>query len=80
VRTLLDNFEIGTSAGCHICLVHKPLGLPLSDFQALLPSGKLPQDILKLTLIHVLLALDYLHTDGHLIHTGMRFCDYDRSH
>jgi hypothetical protein len=60
VRTLLDNFEIGTSAGCHICLVHKPLGLPLSDFQALLPSGKLPQDILKLTLIHVLLALDYL--------------------
>jgi serine/threonine-protein kinase SRPK3 len=51
-------------------MVHKPLGLRISDFQALIPGGKLPQDILKLTLKHVLLALEFLHSECHLAHTG----------
>ena len=70
MRTLLDTFETATATGSHICFVHKPLDLRLSDFQALCPAGKLPPDILKLTLTHLLLALDYLHTKCHLIHTG----------
>jgi hypothetical protein len=28
VRTLLATFEIETKSGSHICLVHKPSGLP----------------------------------------------------
>ncbi|KAF4627658.1 hypothetical protein G7Y89_g10500 [Cudoniella acicularis] len=72
VRTLLDTFEIATAAGSHICLVHKPLGLRQSDFQALCPACKLPQDLLKLTLTHILLALDYLHTKCRLIHTDIQ--------
>lgn len=66
----LDTFEITTSEGCHHCLVHKPLGLRLLDLQNLFPSGKLPENILKLTLTHVLLALDFLHTIAQVIHTG----------
>ena len=51
-------------------MVHKPLGLRISDFQALIPGRKLPQDILKLTLKHMLLALEFLHSECHLAHTG----------
>jgi len=67
---LLDSFDITTDTGSHICMVHKPLGLRISDFQALVPGGKLPQDILKLTLKHILLALEFLHSECNLAHTG----------
>lgn len=66
----LDTFKITTSEGYHHCLVHKPLGLRLLDLQNLFPSGMLPENILKLTLTHVLLALDFLHTEAQVIHTG----------
>jgi hypothetical protein len=51
-------------------MVHRPLGLRISDFQPLIPGGRLPQDILKLTLKHVLLGLEFLHSECHLAHTG----------
>jgi len=51
-------------------MVHKPLGLRISDFQALVPGERLPQVILKLTLKHILLALDFLHSECNLAHTG----------
>ncbi|KAH6724210.1 putative CDK4/6 [Leptodontidium sp. MPI-SDFR-AT-0119] len=56
----------------HICMVHKPLGLLISDFQALIPGGKLQQDMLKLTLKHVLLALEFLHSECNLAHTDIQ--------
>ena len=70
VRMLLDLFDITTATGNHICMVYRPLGLRISDFQALIPGGKLSQVILKLTLKHVLLALEFLHSVCHLAHTG----------
>jgi serine/threonine-protein kinase SRPK3 len=73
VRTLLDTFNIDTATGSHICMVHKPLGLRISDFQELVPGERLPQEILKLTLKHVLLALDFLHSKCDLAHTGKFF-------
>lgn len=76
VRMLLDSFDITAATGNHICMVHKPLGLRISDFQALIPGGKLPQNILKLTLKHVLLALEFLHSECHLAHTGKLACYY----
>lgn len=30
----------------------------------------LPEDVLKPTLIHLLLALDFLHTEAKIVHTG----------
>lgn len=33
----------------------------------------LPDDLLKPTLIHILLALDFLHTEAKLVHTGTIF-------
>jgi hypothetical protein len=63
VRMLLDSFDITTATGNYICMVHRPLGLRISDFQPLIPGGRLPQDILKLTLKHVLLGLEFLHSE-----------------
>lgn len=66
----LDDFEITTPEGCYQCLVHKSLGMRLSDLQDLFPSSKLPENILKLTLIHILFAPDFLHSEAQVIHTG----------
>lgn len=33
----------------------------------------LPEDLLKPTLIHILLALDFLHTEAKIVHTGIVF-------
>lgn len=70
VRTALDTFELTTSEGSYQCLVHKPLGMHLCELQCLFSSGTLPENILKTTLTHVLFALDFLHTEARLVHTG----------
>ncbi|KAH7333277.1 kinase-like domain-containing protein [Rhexocercosporidium sp. MPI-PUGE-AT-0058] len=72
VPMLLDSFNNTTDTGSHICMVHKPLGLRISDFQGLIPGGKLPQDILKFTLKHFLLALEFLHSECHLAHCDLQ--------
>lgn len=70
VRTALDSFQIGAADGFFQCLVHKPLGISLRDLRLQFGTNILPEKILKLTLLHLLLALDYLHTEAGIIHTG----------
>jgi serine/threonine-protein kinase SRPK3 len=70
VRKILDSFEIIGSGGRHQCLVHEPLGTSLSRFRSIFPSGRLPEDILKALLIHVLQSLDFLHSEAGVIHAG----------
>ena len=70
VRTALDSFELTTSGGKYQCLVHKPLGMSMSALRNRTLLGKLPEHLLKLTLIHILHALDFLHTEAGVIHTG----------
>jgi serine/threonine protein kinase len=70
VRTALDNFQIGTADGFFQCLVHKPLGISLRDLRLQFATNTLPEKLLKLTLLHLLLALDYLHSEAGIIHTG----------
>ncbi|KAI9678157.1 MAG: hypothetical protein M1817_006102 [Caeruleum heppii] len=72
VRTLLDAFEIVGSEGIHQCLVHEPLGMSLSGLRARCPSRKMPEHLLKLTLIHIFLALDFLHTEARVVHTDLQ--------
>ena len=71
VRTLLDSFEIAGPSGNHICLVHKPMR---EDLATLLRRFKgrteLAGYFVKSILKHMFLALDYLHTACHVIHTG----------
>jgi serine/threonine protein kinase len=71
IRKALDSFQITSAEGKFGCLVHPPLGISLYDFRTQLKAKVLPEKIVKLTLMHLLLALDYLHTEGGIIHTGM---------
>ena len=70
LRSALDTFTLQGPKGEHQCIVHKPM---LENTQELLgrnPSYRFTEDLLKIFLQLLLIALDYLHTDAHLIHTG----------
>lgn len=71
IRKALDSFQITFAEGNFECLVHPPLGMSLYDFRTQLRAKVLPEKIVKLTLVHLLLALDYLHVVAEIVHTGM---------
>lgn len=70
VRELLDSFKATGPAGEHQCLVHAPLSISIETLRQLIPGRKLPENILKLSLLHLLKALDFLHTDAEMVHAG----------
>lgn len=71
IRKPLDSFQITSAEGKFGCLVHPPLGICLHDFRTQMRAKALPEKIVKLTLMHLLLALDYLHTEARIVHTGV---------
>lgn len=72
LRKLLDSFEVTGPHGRHLCLVHQPLGMSLYDLQirARLNDKYITKEILRPSMRQLLAALDYLHRDAHVIHTG----------
>ncbi|OOG00367.1 hypothetical protein ASPCADRAFT_502697 [Aspergillus carbonarius ITEM 5010] len=71
IRKALDSFRIASPDGNTFgCLVHPPLGMSLYEFRTQLRAKVLPEKIVKLTLVHLLLALDYLHTEAGIVHTA----------
>ncbi|KAE8145038.1 kinase-like domain-containing protein [Aspergillus avenaceus] len=72
VRRMIGEFEIAGPSGKHQCIVYEPLLTSLLHFQATLNSQSLPEDLLKGALQQLLLALDYLHTEAHVIHTDIQ--------
>lgn len=70
VRELLDSFKATGPAGECQCLVHESLGMSMETLRRLCPGRKLPEDLLKAFLTHLLQALDFLHTDAKMIHAG----------
>ncbi|RAL03696.1 kinase-like protein [Aspergillus ibericus CBS 121593] len=72
IRKALDSFQITSTEGNFRCLVHPPLGMSLYDFRTQLRAKVLPEKIVKLTLVHLLLALDYLHTEAGIIHADIQ--------
>lgn len=69
IRELYDSFELPGHSGKHRCLVFQPMHMTILEMMSLnpKPSG-LP--LLKMTLRRILLALDFLHTEANIIHTG----------
>ena len=70
IRNVLDAFEMAGQNGCHQCLVYDPLGLTLSDLRRLC-DGRIPGEMLKGIINYLLLALDFLHTEAQVVHTGI---------
>lgn len=73
VRSLLDTFRIQGPEDQHQCLVHVPLFESVWTFLHRNPIGRLPSIVLAGILQRLFLALDYLHTKCHVIHTGKFF-------
>lgn len=71
VRKMIEKFEITGPRGVHQCIVYEPLLTSLLHFQATLDPKSLPEDLLKGALQQLLLSLDYLHSEAHVIHTGL---------
>ncbi|CAK42518.1 hypothetical protein CBS63078_6248 [Aspergillus niger] len=72
IRKALDSFHITSEKGTFGCLVHPPLGMSLHEFRTQLRAKVLPEKIVKLTLVHLLLALDYLHAEAGIVHTDLQ--------
>lgn len=69
IRELYDSFDLQGSAGKHHCLVLQSMHMTLLEMMRLNPRPfGLP--LLKLTLKRLLLALDFLHNEAGIIHTG----------
>ena len=69
VRKMLNTFEVQGEQGSHVCMIYQPLSLSLRDIRAM-AGGQIPAEILKPMLYGMLLALDYLHSVAHVVHTG----------
>ena len=70
VRTALDTFVLSHPGGDHHCLVQKPLWDSWKDLLRRNPTGRFTQPLLKAGLKQVFSALDYLHNECKLAHTG----------
>jgi serine/threonine-protein kinase SRPK3 len=65
IVTLIDSFEVSSTQGHHLCLVHEAMGL----FPKVNNQG-LPVSLVKVVARQLLMASDFLHRECHVIHTG----------
>jgi len=71
VRKLLTSFEVQGPHGRHICLVHQPLGISLEELKdTYADDGVLEADAVREIFRHVIIGLQFLHEEAHVIHTG----------
>ncbi|RMZ13465.1 hypothetical protein D0862_02307 [Hortaea werneckii] len=71
LRNMLDTFKISNRHQKHTCLIHEPLGMSLETCRSFFPDRKFPDLMIKSTLKHLLIALNFLHTEAGIVHTGM---------
>lgn len=78
IRELYDTFEVTGPHGQHHCLVQPPMHLTLFD---ILKSTSKPVSppLVKMTLKCLLDALDFLHTEAGIVHTGKYQCYFTKS-
>lgn len=71
LRDALDTFTLYGPKGEHQCLVHEPMWESARDLLRRNTSHRFTEDLLKAFLYCLLQALDYLHSEAHLIHTDI---------
>lgn len=70
IRKALDIFTIPRSGGDHPCFVQRPMWESFRDLLYRNANHRFPEELLKSGLTQIFLALDYLHTECKLVHTG----------
>lgn len=71
VRHLLDSFQLEYESKNCLVLVFEPLREPLWLYRQRFIGDTIPSDVLKIMLQMILHGLDYLHSECHVIHTGL---------
>ena len=69
-REACDYFKVDGLRGEHLCLVQEPLGVSLGDVLNRFQRGPLEASAVRYIVRRVLKALDYLHTEAKIVHTG----------
>lgn len=69
IRGLYDTFDLQGPVGKHSCLVLQPMHMTLLEMMRL-NSKPFDLPLLKMTVKRLLLALDFLHSEAGIIHTG----------
>jgi serine/threonine-protein kinase SRPK3 len=69
-RLTHESFQIEGPAGQHHCVVFDPQGNSLRALQELMPGGMLPKLIVRSSMHRVLFAMNWLHLECGVIHTG----------
>ncbi|OJJ49864.1 hypothetical protein ASPZODRAFT_59299 [Penicilliopsis zonata CBS 506.65] len=80
IRKLLDHFYIQGPHGRHVCLVHEPLGTSADLLVKTFPGQTMTLDDMKPGIRQILVALDYLHSECHVIHTDLLLPGPDASY
>ena len=70
IHTPLDHFDLPGPEGTRACLIYEPMRETLSQYQSRFPRRRIDGPIFKLHIYLILKALDYLHTECRLVHTG----------
>ena len=71
IRRLLDSFEVTGPHGKHIILVFEAAQMSLRDMKLVFRQNGFDEDFVKGAIIELLKALDFLHTHGEVVHTGI---------
>ncbi|KAL5359897.1 kinase-like domain-containing protein [Aspergillus floccosus] len=71
LRRLLDSFEAKGPDGSHIVLVFEAAQMSLQDMKNIFRPDGFDADLVKGAIIELLQAVDFLHTQGEIIHTDI---------
>ncbi|KAB8202643.1 kinase-like domain-containing protein [Aspergillus parasiticus] len=71
IRELHDSFHLQGPGGTHRCLVLQPMHMTLLEMRGL-NCRPFDLPLLKMTVMRLLLALDFLHTEAEVIHTDLK--------
>lgn len=70
IRTTQDAFSLQGPKGEHKCVVHEPMWDSVLGFMMRMKRDKLTEILVKSYIFYAVKALDFLHTEARLIHTG----------
>ncbi|KAF9446165.1 CMGC/SRPK protein kinase [Macrolepiota fuliginosa MF-IS2] len=72
VRRLLDEFQVDGEKGKFQCVVHPPLATSVAALRSMFPGRAIPINLTKLILVHLLLSLNFFHTEAKMVHTDIQ--------